>query len=485
MIALLWLLVSLLGCVDSDKQFPIKGTTYRIGSDEVAEGSEIRIDVMTQDADCHNANIDPIDDCVPYADRSHGEIRLAFNLRDPVTGTTLYRSLDEKLVTVSHNGSPQDDVELIPHEPVSSGQLFVLLIDGSGSMYENDGERAKKVYQALMNPDVIRGFLPDDNGGTGVVLLRFSSEVTGLDGQAPKVIKTAAEYRRMVKDNLMVPRGGYTHLYDAVKYSTSDLLKVPAISRFLSVKAAQPTLVVLTDGFNNQAANDTCGTNVDRLNDLLTHMNEGQKGSGVSARSLVFTIGLGLRYRKGEKPKGFNQTVTPTGLCGKYINERIDGRLEKQGIDHVSLAWIAEAGRGISFVKQKTEGLAEVFQRASRSRYRWYEARYRVPDVVHHRRSFDVRISLLNLARAETTVRIFPSPWFDAPPGTRDPGERWTRGTPFMTSLAVVMPIFGALVFLMYIGPAFFNARRAVFRRARIRDASGASTDDTPPDNAV
>ena len=112
------------------------------------------------------------------------------------------------------------------------------------------------------------------------------------------------------------------------------------------MKAAQPTLVVLTDGFNNQAANDTCATNVDRLNGLLTHMNEVQRGSGVSARSLVFTVGLGLRYRKGEKPKGFNQTVTSTGLCGKYIDERIDGRLENLGIDHVSLAWIAEAGRG-------------------------------------------------------------------------------------------------------------------------------------------
>ena len=151
-------------------------------------------------------------------------------------GALLQRALD----SLSHDSALQDDFELIPHDPVSSGQLFVLVIDGSGSMYENDGERAKKVYDALMNPADIKGFLPEDNGGTGVVLLRFAKEVSGLDGKPPRVIRTAGEYRKMIREHLLVPHGGFTHLYDAVAYALKDLPNEKAIERFTAVKAAEP-----------------------------------------------------------------------------------------------------------------------------------------------------------------------------------------------------------------------------------------------------
>lgn len=466
-------------CQTDEYPAPIAGTTYRIGKDEPAEGSEIRVDVLTTRSECANAKIEEIDACVPYADRSSGELKLAFDLRDPVTGSTLYRSLDRDAISLSHDASLQEDFELVPHEPVSAGQLFILVIDGSGSMYENDSERIKKVYEALMAPAVIRGFLPEDNGHTGVVLLRFAQSVVGLDGGEPRVIKSVADYRKTVKEHLLERHGGYTHLYDAVRYSQTKLLNEPAIERFLAVKSAEPTLIVLTDGFNNEAASDTCATNVPRLNTLLADMHEARRnGGGPSSRATVYTVGFGRQYRRGDKPDGFNQKVTPTGLCGRYSDYRIDPELEEAGIDHVSLAWIAEAGGGISWVKRDSRGLAETFERTARARYKWYELKYRVPDPIHHRKSFDVRLRLQNLARAETTVRIFPSPWIDAPGGVREQGARWTTGTPLRRSVVLVLPILGALVFIFFVGPAFFNARRALFRRARPRNRGGGK----PPD---
>ncbi len=461
------------GCQTSEYPAPILGTAYRIDRDVPTEGSELRVDIFTTENECANAGIEETDLCLPYADRSTGELRLAFDLRDPTTGSVLFRSLDSDAVAVSHDSSTVDDIEVIPHDPVSSGQLFVLLIDGSGSMYENDGERVKKVYSALMTPSVIQGFLPEDNGKTGVVLLRFSNGVVGLDGETPRVIKTKAEYRKVIKEHLMTPRGGFTHLYDAVAYAVTELPKVTAIDRFMAVKTADPTVIVLTDGFNNQEAADTCGTNVSRLNDLLGVMHEGRRAGGVGSRSTVYTVGFGTRYRRGEKPDGFKQVVTPTGLCGKYADQRIDGHLEDYGIDHVSLSWIAEAGGGVSFVKKDSKGLAETFGQTSRARYRWYELHYRV-DSFYHRRSFESKLRLNDVARGETTVRLYPSPWLDAPGGHRDRGERWVTATPFRRSLAFLMPLLGLLVLLTYIGPAFFNARRAVFRRARPRSRTPA-----------
>ena len=476
-LALLW------GCQTSEFPAPILGTTYRIDRDIASEGSELRVDFFTTENECASAGIDDLAGCIPYANRSTGELRLGFDLRDPVTNTSLHRSLDSDSIAVSHDGHPIEDIELIPHDPVNSGQLFVLLIDGSGSMYENDGERVNKVYSALLTKSVIEGFLPEDNGKTGVVLLRFSNGVIGLDGLEPRVIKTKAEYRKVIKEHLLTPRGGFTHLYDAVGYALTELPQITAIDRFMAVKTADPTVIVLTDGFNNQEASDTCGTNVSRLNDLLTLMHEGRRAGGVGSRSTVFTVGFGKRLFKGEKPEGFNQTVTPAGLCGKYADQRIDGHLEDYGIDHISLSWIAEAGGGVSFVKRDSKGLAETFGQTSKKRYRWYELYYRL-DSFYHRQSFDIKLRLVNVARGETSVRIYPSPWLDAPGGIRARGERWVTATSFLRSLAFLMPLLGFLVLLTYLGPAFFNARRAVFRRARTRSRP-ATSESAEDHNAV
>lgn len=471
--ALLLVLV-LGGCQSEEYPIPILGSTYRIDKDEPAKGSEIRIDVLTGWSECVNAKIEEVDLCMPQVDRGAGEVRLAFDLRDPTTGTTLYRSLDREQISVSHDTSLQEDYELIPHDPVTAGQLFILLIDGSGSMYDNDSVRAKKVYQALLTKSVVSGFFPEDNAKTGVVLLRFSGpDVVGLDGKAPRVIKSAADYQRIIKQNLLVPTGGYTYLYQAIRYSVTELLTIKDIDDFMAVRSAEPTLIVLTDGFNNEMGKDVCGDNVPRLNETLDLIREARRGVGASRRTSVYTVGLGKplprKRSKQRQPDRFKKSITTTELCGKYADYKIDGGLEDHGIDDVSLEWIAEAGGGSSFVKQEPRGLAEVFQKAAAARYRWYELRYKVPDSFYHRTSFDVKLRLLNIARAETSVAIHPSAWMDAPSGYRERGERWTRMTSFRSTAALFMPIFGFLVLLTFVGPAWFNARRAIFRRAKPR----------------
>ncbi|MEQ1506755.1 MAG: vWA domain-containing protein [Myxococcota bacterium] len=469
---MIWL-GAVLACQTSEFPAPIVGSTYRIDDDVPAEGSEIRVDVMTTRDACAEAKVTDIDACLPRADRASGELHFAFRLRDPTSLSDLPRAIGADQIRVTHDKSTQSDVQLIPHEPMVSGQLFVLLIDGSGSMFENDGERIRKVYSALLAPSVIAGFYPEDAAGgrakTGVVLLRFGEAVVGLDGGPPTVLETREAYTAAIKQNLLRTSGGYTHLYDAVSYAVTDLLEVERIHTFLTIKAAEPTVIVVTDGFNNEAGDDTCATNAPRLQKVVDVVRDARTSQGGTTRPTVYTVGLGIPYRKGDKPEGLNRQVTPHDLCGKYEEYRIDGVLDKAGLDHVSMRWLAEAGGGGSFVKSKSKGLAEVLQKASATRYRWYEVWYRVPESFYHRKSFDVQLQLLALDRAFTTFAVHPGGWLDAPTGEHGRGERWHATSPFRRTFAVVMPVLGLLVLLSYVGPASFNTRRALFRRARPR----------------
>jgi len=467
------LILGMLGCQTEEYPIPIAGSTYRIGKDVPDKGSEERIDVLTGWTECVNAGIRDLDLCMPRVDRAAAETRISFMLRDPKTSATLNRSLDAEQITVSHDGQQVEDYELIPHDPVSGGQLFILLIDGSGSMYDNDGERAKKVYTALLTKSVVDGFFPEGNTKTGVVLLRFAGpDVVGLDGGPPKVVKSAAEYRKVITENLLVPTRGYTFLYQAIRYSVTELLTLKNINTFLGLRGAAPTLIVLTDGFNNEAGSDVCSDNVTRLNETLDVIRQSRASSGGSARTSVYSVGLGQSYnprKSSGSANRFKRSITSRELCGRYADHKIDGHLEDYGIDDVSLEWIAEAGGGASFVRKNPQGLAEVFAKTSAVRYTWYELRYKVPDSFHHRKSFEVKIRLASLARAETAIKLHPSAWMDAPGGFIETGEKWSRRTPFRSTFALFMPMLGLLVVLTFMGPAWFNARRALFRRARNR----------------
>lgn len=462
----LWLAA---GCQTAEFPAPIRNTTYRIAEDVPAQGSEIRIDVLGTWDECAEAKVTDMAACLPWADRASGELHFAFMLRDPQVQSELARPIAPDQLTVTHDKSPQADFQLIPHEPVGSGQLFVILIDGSASMFEGDGDRIRKVYSALLKKSVVDGFYPPDNTKTGVVLLRFSEKVTGLDGGPPKVLRDRKEYEQTVREHLLSRSGGYTYLYDAVKYAVTDMLEVPSIQQFLATRVAQPSIIVVTDGFNNEKADDKCSDNAARLQATIDLVREVRTAQGGATRPTVFTVGLGIPYRKGKKPEGLNRQVTPRGLCGQYEDYRIDGVLDDAGMDHVSMQWIAEAGAGRSFVKRKATGLADVLEVAAATRYRWYEVWYRVPESFYHRRTFEVGLQLSASDRAQTTFLVHPGGWLDAPTGVRAEDARWHAPTPFRHTFAVVMPALGLIVLLVYLGPALFNTRRALFRRARPR----------------
>ncbi|MEZ4234655.1 MAG: VWA domain-containing protein [Myxococcota bacterium] len=469
MTALLLLFGWLCACQTAEFPAPIRGTTYRIGQDVPAQGSEIRIDVLGSWDECAEAKVLDMDACLPWADRASGELHFSFILRDPELQSELARALTADQVTVSYDSSPQNDFQLVPHEPVATGQLYIVLIDGSASMFEKDGDKIRKVYSALLKPSVLDAFFPDPNAKTGVVLLRFSETFTGLDGGPPRVLRDRKEYKDAVQKYLLNRTGGYTRLYDAIKYTMTDLLQSNAIQQFLATRIAQPSIVVVTDGFNNERADDTCADNAPRLQSLVDLIREVRTSQNGATRPTLFTVGLGLPFRRGGKPSGLNRRVTPTDLCGKYESYRIDGVLDQNGIDHVSMQWIAEAGAGKSFVKRKATGLDQVLEVAAATRYRWYEVWFRVPEAFYHRRSFDVQLSFNGIDRAQTEFQVHPGGWLDAPTATRVEGERWHHPTSFRHTFTVLMPALGLLVLLVYVGPAVFNTRRALFRRARPR----------------
>lgn len=456
------------GCANNEEgPFPIPDSTYWISAPEQGKKTEITLKVYTSAEQCRAAfGADAVADCTPRVDRSTGQVRLAFETIDKETGTSYPLPLQQEHVRVSHNKSPvetgaKSGFQLIQHGEKRWSQLFIVLIDGSGSMYDNDEQQLKKVWTALNDKKVKDAFFPS-GVQNGVVLLRFTSKVESLDGGPIRVLQGKKAYDTMIQ-SLRGPRG-FTHLYDAVGFAADKLIEEPEIKKWLQINdRAEPTIVALTDGFNNQAGSDRCGDNAPRLQRLLEDI-EVARNKPLGQRPTIYTIGLGKAYRQfGDVPLG---RVSERDLCGKYSDYLINGQLETVGIDNPSLKWIAARGGGQSFVKNNAAGLAEVFQEAASKRYEWYEVRYRV-DPFYHRQAFETRIQLTSYANAVVTQQVFPGAWLDGPTPKRAEGSVWSEPQGMRATFGLVMPIFGGLMLIAFFGPAGYNARRAVFRRER------------------
>lgn len=474
------LLAALLAGCGSGELTPIPGTTTRVGRPVVEGGTELELKVFTTPADCA-ASVKPEDQdlCLPYVDRRSGQVRLGFQFR--LDSDTFAMPLSEENLRVVHKGRTVQDgpgmsVELVPHDPEGANQLFVLVIDGSSSMSEQGAKgrsRMDRVRAALLTDGVADAFFPRGGTKTGVVLLTFTSGDPIPVGPTLKVITDVDEYRRTVRQELRV-LSGYTHLYNAVRYATGPLLQQEDVKLFVDLEQAAPTVIALTDGFNNQAADDTCGTNTDRLERVLDHLQSVRREiEDIRKRPTVFAVGLGTPLRPSFKlPDMKDNKIRALDLCGQRHRERrIDGDLERYGIDNASLEYIAYRGGGFAYVKRDIDGLAEAFQAAAAQRYSWFEVRYHV-DPHHLRRSFETRLRLLSFAEAEAAVRIHPSAWLDAPPGVRLSDGRVVP-QPYAHTATVIMPVLGLLVTLGFLGAVSFNTRRILFGRARRPAARG------------
>lgn len=460
-------------CMDiEDGPWPVVGSSYRISAYQPAEKSEINLQIFSREQDCYEgtakSTVEEADKalCAPRVDRASGQVHLGFMLLDSETRGLSPQPLQKADISLSHdNGAVLDeDYELIPHGSQRRGQLFILLIDGSGSMYGED-RKIDRVKKALLNKGVVQSFYPSGGVRTGVVLLRFSDaeRPVPIGSAEPTVIEDAKTYRQIVRDELAQPSGGYTHLYGAVRYAMADLLREPDVLRWLEVNSAQPTIVALTDGFNNEAADDTCASNAPRLQETLEVISEARNLGAATTRPVLHTVGLGDPIPPTFKPR--RGQVSAAALCGARAYDRIDGGLEEQGIDNASLKWMAEVGGGITHTGGSGQ-LASVFEMTAAERYDWYEVYYRV-DPTFHRRPFTTEIRLNNYARASSTVDFLPSGFVDHPTADLpedDEGVGFEDRT-LRHSAALIMPLLGLLVLLTYWVPATFNARRAIFRR--------------------
>jgi hypothetical protein len=369
---------------------------------------------------------------------------------------------------VRHDGSVIDAsrIELTGHDARDTSQLYIIMIDGSSSMYENGGERINKVYRAMRDIGVRRVFFPEGQGRSGVVLMKFhgSGPPKNLFGGPPTVIDNDNHYKQGL-EQLMYKSSGFTHMYDAIEYAVEDLLKEKSILDFMRANGVKtPVIIALTDGFNNEKGNDTCGSNVDRIEGLLESIAVARDRP---SRPIIFTAGLGVSYFPNAPILSESRfAITENSLCGEYANERINGGLENKGIDNVSLELIARKGGGKSFVHNDASGLAGIFADTVIQRYNWWTVGYRV-DSGWHRKSFKVELVRKGDISAAAWIHIKPNPWMDAPPPEFGDTNTTSAGDPVATIAAFALPVLGLFLVLGFAGPALFNARRAVFRRGK------------------
>ena len=461
----------LLGC--GEKLEPVEGTTSRVGPAEQApvDAHDLALHIFRDSADC-GTYARETDTCVPWVDRAAGQVRVAFRLE--LDGTPYPTALTAENVEVVHKGQQvkaegDSQVEIIPHHPEQTPRMFVLLVDGSGSMAIDDEGRGQTrmdlVRSALTRRDVVEAFFPV--GGDNVVVpLVFAGSGPPRPLGGVWVVKDRADWNQLVLGNLGVSPG-YTYLYQAVAYATSTLFEVTEVRQLLTARARTPVVIALTDGFNNEGPDDICASNVRRLEGLLEHLDEVRRGSQASLerRPAVYTVGLGrAAWRDRAPPDG--TSVRTSELCRSLANVRIDGELERAGVDNIALRRISQVGGGATYIRRDARGLADAFKAAAATRYEWFEARYRV-DPFHLRREFDTQLRVLTAGQPQSSIAFRPSGWFDGPPGVAG-GEGWTGPASVLAVTAFAVPVVALLLVLAYLPAAVVNASRHIRGRVRL-----------------
>ena len=480
----------LLGC-SSEQQQNIPYTTARIGNYEPVGRTDLELQIYSNEKDCSRLINDldskeDIEDCMPYIDRGRGEVHLAFSFQ--LDGLIYPLPNVKDHMDISHQGNLvgvsnkevlgnqlegeinfEEEIQIIPHVPQEVPQLFILMIDSSGSMNTKDKNseqtRMDRVKEALLLPNVQNAFFPSSTKNL-VAIFEFTDKGAQPLGGQQILLDNIKDYRKLIKTHLKAS-SGYTHLYDAVSFTIDTFLN-EEIKDKLRSRDAVPTIVVLTDGFNNERKDDVCETNAPRLQKLLEkiYRYRSNKDLDIRIRPTIYTVGLGKPfYPKFRMPRSNRTRVNSRTLCGTYQERQIDGDLETKGIDNSSLTWIAEIGGGSSFLRQNSKGLGEAFEEAASVRYNWFELRYRVNPLLL-RRDFQSRLVLKTFAIADSKISIYPHSLLDSPPGIVGE-DGWARPPKYGLIFAALISSMGLLVFLSIWGSFLFNAKRYVFGRLK------------------
>lgn len=465
------LLLLLLGCGDGLE--PVGGTTSRLAprAERQVGPHDLALHIFRTADECAGYE-NATETCVPWVDRAAGQVRVAFRLE--VDGTPYAAALTDENVEIVHKGQQvkaegASRVTIVPHDPEDTPRMFVLLIDASGSMAIDDEGRGQTrmdaVRTALTRRDVVDAFFPAGSANV-IVPLVFAGSGPPRPLGGTWVVRDKADWNQLVLGNLTVSPG-YTYLYQAIEYATTSLFEITEIRQVLTARTRSPVVIALTDGFNNEGPDDVCASNVRRLERLLEHLDEVRRGAQASLerRPAVFTMGLGrAAWRDRAPPEG--TSVRTSELCRGLADVRIDGELERAGVDNIALRRISQVGGGATYIRRDARGLADAFKAAAATRYEWFEARYQV-DPFHLRREFDTRIRVLTAGQPEATISFRPSGWFDGPPGVPG-GEGWTRPASVLAVTAYALPLLGLLVVLGYLPAAVVNAARHLRGRVRL-----------------
>lgn len=506
------LLFSLLFACSSattESTVPIIGTTARISErHKPDENSDMKMVLMTTEKQCkdyfrilrqtkknigeeaYNLNMER---CLPWFDRGKGEVKIStwFEYNDQPYPLLL----KPEDITIIHGKSGEvitDSKNVIkkvrPHLPSEKGQLFILMIDGSNSMKEASYDdpnfsRLEMVQKALKSKGVMDEFFPKDKEiNNYVAIYSFTSgDPKPVGSKTISILDNRDDYVEVI--NKLSTKKDYTHLYRAVEYGMTKIPKEKNIKDLLE-NNIQPTLVVLTDGFNNLKGTDTCSDNVKRLNNLLKKMDNIKNEKSKKGKMNVVTIGFGNRLNDifdGSEWAEERSTVTGRHLCtqkkrvekGRVMAQtdltwRIDasgGRdgLERHFIDNVSLAMIAEKGSGTTFARTSAKGLEAAFKSVVALRHQWFEVYYRF-NPLNMRQDFEVKYDWEGFMRATSSVNIYPHAWVDGPPGEVDRKGFPKRGSAWH-STTILSSGMGLFLFLSILGAAVFNVKRLLSGR--------------------
>ncbi len=489
---ILWL-SSLLLAAATD--IALENSSWRMHTPEAVNRDGYELHLFESRADCIGSlggigGLDEADleDCVPWVDAQRRELHMAFEVRRGSEPIEMALSADRIAIAIANETGPlplrESEIEIIPRVPVGFHQLFIVLVDRSLSMYDDKSgdPRIEDVVRALMSGAVKDAFFPKDQvARTGVLLLTFSNDVFLADGRTPWdanpviITEDVEDYEKQVDLLLYEPLGGYTHLYRSVEAVLEEVMFEERVRGYIQRSQADPALIVITDGFNNERASDRCRDNAEptdpgrpSLSDVLDKIDRAHTRPGSLGVNL-FSIGIGPPYDPEFEPlPGRPRHITPRQLCGNYADERIDDGLENRGIDNPSLIYMARAGGGRYYVGEDPGKVAGLLSGTGSLLHRWFELRLSLDE--NRWRRFRQKMPLLIEVRKprhlETRTTFVPHPWMDGP-GSWVDSEGVARTPRMSAATGLWLQGLGLSFFLFGAWVALYHAWRAIFRRAR------------------
>ena len=268
------------------------------------------------------------------------------------------------------------------------------------------------------------------------MLLRFSDEVTGLDGRAPIMLKNKRQYLSELSEHIMTRGGGKTKLYAAVTNTLERVLRRKDVKDYANSRGTQPVVVLLTDGFNFEGSNDSCGERL-RLQRDRPYARDARR----RAPPIINTVGLGQATQLGDGDLNIMDRVSKTALCGQYAQadrragtwRRTRGPRDRRHLPEVA----REGGRrkvlcaghlgGPRFSVSRDRGPALPLVPASSQAPGGGAFASSAIDPVPHRLE-----GSLGHGRGRDRLDAVPVRWTDGPPGDveRGNGDAWVGRSP-------------------------------------------------------